>query len=101
MGLTIDGTVVTKYKYFPDISDNPNKAKPITIPSGVTSLGNQAFWGCKNLVSVNFLGTIPGIDNPTVINRPLDTLGDLPLKYLAGGPGTYTRANGGEVWTKQ
>jgi len=30
-------------------------------------------------------------------------LGDLRQKYLAedGGPGTYTRASGGEVWTKQ
>jgi len=28
-------------------------------------------------------------------------IGDLRVKYLAGGLGTYTRASGGTVWTKQ
>jgi hypothetical protein len=28
-------------------------------------------------------------------------IGDLRAKYLAGGPGTYTRESGGTEWTKQ
>jgi hypothetical protein len=78
----------------------------VTIGSGVTSIGEHAFWQCDSLTSVTFQGTITS-DNfgsyddaeDVDITSPFD--GDLREKYLAGGIGTYTRASGGAVWTKQ
>jgi hypothetical protein len=68
-------------------------------------VGEQAFDGCTSLTSVTFQGTIPssGFENET--NLPVFP-GDLRDKFYAtdpsnGTPGTYTRAKGGETWTKQ
>ena len=69
----------------------------ITIPNSVKSTGEVAFYGCDQLTSVTFQGTIP--DNEGEIFGRND---DLIEKYLAGGPGTYTRPNGeSRTWTKQ
>jgi len=81
----------------------------ITIPAGVTSIKGGAFYDCTNLTSVTFQGTILSgnlgggayfsySDGSTVPIPPFD--GDLHDKYLAGGPGTYTRSVGSETWTK-
>lgn len=68
----------------------------ITIGSGVTSIGSGAFTRCSALTSITFQSTISADNfgsNPT--------LGDLREKYLAGGPGRYTRPRSGSPWTKQ
>jgi len=74
----------------------------ITIPNSVTSIGWSAFKNCDKLTSVTFQNTIASSnfssDNPFP--------GDLRNKFYAlnstnGTPGTYTRASGGTVWTKQ
>ena len=70
----------------------------ITIPASVTSIGVTAFIGCTNLTSVTFLGRVEVISTS---NAGRGFPGDLREKHLAGGPGTYTRQRGGEVWTKQ
>jgi len=72
----------------------------ITIPDSVTSIGSTAFLGCDSLTSVTFQGMIPlnGFKRSGWFDM---FLGDLREKYLAGGRGTYTRASGGETWTKQ
>jgi len=73
----------------------------ITIGRGVTSIG-QAALSNNSLDRVTFLGTIPasGFDtNAMGWNGAEGYMGDLRAKYLAGGPGTYTRS--GEVWTRQ
>ncbi|MCL2180093.1 MAG: leucine-rich repeat domain-containing protein [Treponema sp.] len=73
----------------------------ITIGRGVTSIGQAAFSN-NSLTSVTFLGTIPagGFDaNAMGWSGAEGYMGDLRAKYLAGGPGTYTRS--GEVWTRQ
>jgi len=73
----------------------------VTIPNSVTSIGYSAFSNCTKLTSVTFEGMI----NPNSLGEyhklPFD--GDLRDKYLAsdGGPGTYTRFAGGNVWKKQ
>jgi len=69
----------------------------ITIPNSVTSIGERAFYGCTKLTSVTFEGAITS-DN---FNSTTPFPGDLRNKYFAGGAGIYTRASGGEVWTKQ
>jgi Tfp pilus assembly protein PilF len=65
----------------------------VAIPYSVTSFGYYAFYGCTSLTSVSFenhydlhYSTFPG---------------DLPDKHSAGdgGPGTYTRVAGSQVWT--
>jgi len=77
----------------------------ITIPAGVTSIEGGAFDGCANLTRVTFEGAIRADNFGTkaafddYIRSPFD--GDLREKYLAGGRGTYTRANGSDMWTKE
>jgi hypothetical protein len=73
----------------------------VTIPRGVTGIGGGAFYGCTNLTSVTFQGTISSakfdagtLDFPTFPEN-------LRAKYLAGGPGTYTRPNFNATWTKR
>jgi len=70
----------------------------ITLPIGITNIGAYAFSECSNLVSVTFQGIIPakGFDEGV-----FDELGDLRDKYLAGGPGKYTRPVRSDQWTKQ
>jgi hypothetical protein len=75
----------------------------VTIPNSVTSIGEAAFYGCTGLTSVTFQGTITPAnfsDSELFPSFP----GDLRDKYLAanGGIGTYTRPNGtSNTWTKQ
>ena len=68
----------------------------ITIPASVSLIGTNAFAGCSNLVSVNFLGNITSRNFATNAFP-----GDLRRKYLAGGPGIYTRPSGSNVWTRE
>jgi hypothetical protein len=73
----------------------------ITIPNNVTSIGSQVFDSCTKLTSVTFERA-----NTTIY---IGTSGDyqfpggtsLIAAYTAGGIGTYTRASGGTVWTKE
>jgi len=66
----------------------------VTIPASVTSIGNQAFYGCTSLTSVTFQGTI---SSSNLNDRTFD--GNLREMYLQNGTGTYTRS--GRQWTKQ
>jgi hypothetical protein len=78
----------------------------ITIPSSVTGIIGRAFYGCINLVSVTFQGTIAsnGFDDYAFYE-----FGDLRAKFYAtdaanGTPGTYTTTapvSDSSVWTKQ
>jgi len=68
----------------------------ITIGNGVTSIEKAVFPGCINLISVSFLGNI----NSANFSK-YSFIGDLRKKYITGGRGTYTRANGGTTWRKQ
>jgi len=66
----------------------------ITIPASVTTIKGSAFGSCTNLLSVTFQGKVANIDNAAFS-------GDLALKYLDGGTGTYTRQAGQTNWAKQ
>jgi len=70
----------------------------VTIGNSIASIGGAAFGNCTSLTSVTFSGTIPesGFNTDAFYGT-----GDLRDKYLAGGPGTYTRPSGGSTWTKQ
>jgi hypothetical protein len=69
----------------------------ITIPASVTNVSVDPFVGCNNLTSVTFRGA----NTKVSIMSTKTQYGDLVLKYSAGGAGTYTRARGGNTWTKQ
>jgi hypothetical protein len=74
----------------------------LTIPNKVNTIGDWAFGGCDGLTSVTFQGNIPS----GAFHENALPLGDLRAKFYAanaanGTPGTYTRASGGETWTKQ
>jgi len=70
----------------------------ITIPANVNSIEAYVFSECDSLTSITFSGTItPGGLN----NNAFDGLGDLRARYLAGGPGKYTRQVSGDRWMKQ
>jgi len=81
----------------------------ITIPKKVTRIGDYAFYGCTNLTSVTFQGTIAadkfGSVNDGYSFSPFN--GDLRAKYLAGGIGTYKVTEKEKdydipkTWTKQ
>jgi len=70
----------------------------VTIPNNITSIGVWAFYRCTSLTSVTFQGTI---SSSNFDFGAFDETGDLRAKYLAGGPGTYTRARDSNTWTKQ
>jgi hypothetical protein len=78
----------------------------ITIPNSITNIGIAAFGACTSLTSVTFQSTIPSSGfNSGSIDYPTFP-GDLRDKFYAidpdnGTPGTYTRASGGETWTRQ
>jgi len=75
----------------------------VTIETGITSIAPGAFAYCSNITSVTFLGPI----HSSAFGYPASPFpGDLLEKFYAtnlitGTPGTYTRATGGSVWTKQ
>jgi len=77
----------------------------ITIPNSITSIGQSAFNTCTSLTSVTFQGTIPS----SGFNASSPFLGDLRAKFYAGNPangtpGTYTTTapvGSSSVWTKQ
>jgi len=99
VSLTLSGTALTT------IPDNTfyecETLTSIIIPKSVTSIEGFAFCFCSNLTSVTFQGKIDP-DNIGVLSFGLVGAfdGNLDEKYGAGGPGTYTRAQGGEMWTK-
>jgi len=71
----------------------------ITLPAGIAKIEAYAFSECDNLTSVTFEGTIPPDE---LNNHAFEGIGDLREKYLARGPGRYTRTNGSSrTWTKQ
>jgi hypothetical protein len=70
----------------------------ISIPMSVGQISTQAFNGCTSLTSVTFFGPIPSTGFHA---DAFPGLGDIRDKYLARGPGTYTRPSGGTTWTRQ
>jgi hypothetical protein len=73
----------------------------VTIPASVTSIGFDAFGGCTNLTSVTFAtGSNITSANFGMFAFPGDNNG-IRTPYSTGKAGTYTRAAGGTVWTKQ
>ena len=81
-----------------EVFENCTSLNNVTIGSGVTSIKNKVFSGCTSFTSITFQG--PFISN-NLDYEAFNGLGDLRDKYRAGGIGTYTRASGGDVWTKQ
>jgi len=84
------------------------KTGSYAIPSTVTSIGDDAFYGCASLTSVTFATgssiTWSNFRDDAFSEGSSGEGGDtLKTAYLAsgGGAGTYTRASGGETWTKQ
>ena len=75
----------------------------ITILNNVTSIGVSAFSYCTSLTSVTFEGTIASNKLDTdAFGSSQGSIGDLREKYLAGGPGIYTRPTTGRggSWTR-
>jgi hypothetical protein len=79
----------------------------VTIPSSVNSIKAGAF-GSTNITSVTFEGTIPVSEfiHANIFVESESFPGDLRAKFYAtnpdnGTPGTYTRTNGSNTWTKQ
>jgi hypothetical protein len=92
VGITLSNNVTTISSY----AFSQSGLTSITMPNTVTSIVGSAFLGCSSLVSVTFEGTIP---SSGVATDAFSGLGDLRDKYLAGGPGTYTRRSNGQSWT--
>jgi len=77
----------------------------VTVPNSVKSIGYTAFDGCTSLTSVKFEGMITsGNLNGNAFGFHYENdnyIGNLRIKYLMGGIGTYTRERGGYTWEKQ
>jgi hypothetical protein len=69
----------------------------ITIPNSVTTIGERAFYSCSKLTSVRF----ERADTTIAADTSFPSGSSLRTAYSAGGIGTYTRASGGTVWTKE
>jgi hypothetical protein len=77
----------------------------VTIPNNIISIGEGAFYDCNSLTSVLFQGTIPSNGFSYSSMYP-SFPGNLRTKFYEsdktnGTPGTYTRAIGGNTWTRQ
>jgi hypothetical protein len=97
MYASVDGILLTK-DMSRLIACPPAKTGSVTIPAGVTSIGQSAFQGCTRLSSVTFQGTIPSANFSSYAFH-----GDLRDKYLAEGIGTYTTTapvSDSSVWEK-
>jgi len=97
VSLTLSGNALTTISGF----GNCRALTSIIIPNSVTGFGPQAFYGCTSLTSVTFQGTISENKFDNGLISPMIFPGDLREKYLAGGPGRYTRTSDGNEWTKQ
>jgi len=83
--------------------------KSVTIKSGVTKIGNRAFYDCGLLESVTFeegsniADADFGNDVFYYVHWALGNVDGNALKtaYKTGGAGTYKRTDSGPVWTKQ
>jgi hypothetical protein len=62
----------------------------VIIPINVTKIRRNVFIGCTNLASVTFQGTIASDNFGDEFGNSTPFNGDLRVKYLAGGAGTYT-----------
>jgi K+-transporting ATPase c subunit len=85
---------------------NCTPLESITLPASVTSIGDYAFSDCEALTSVTFAEDSAIADEQFGNNAfPQDYYswgGDnLRTSYLSGGAGTYTRLANGDIWTKQ
>jgi hypothetical protein len=90
-----DSVTSIEFSVFEDCS----KLTTVIIGKGVTEINGGAFLKCTSLTSVTFKSTIPPKQFSDGYVFPP---GDLRAKYLKGGVGTYTRADGAsETWTKQ
>ncbi|GHU39933.1 hypothetical protein FACS1894190_06130 [Spirochaetia bacterium] len=73
----------------------------IIIPNSVTSIGIGAFEGTSlTSVTIGSGVTIADYAFPPDMTFYLPLTNALRTAYLAGGAGTYTRAEGGDIWTK-
>jgi hypothetical protein len=78
----------------------------ITIPSSVTSIGERAFDSCYKLVKVEFASgsniTAANFGNSAFPEGSSAGGGNtLKTAYATGKAGTYTRQSNGTTWTKQ
>jgi len=77
----------------------------VTIPASVTSIREEAFYECTSLTSVTFtkwsIITGANFDNHAFPEGIGLGGNNLRAAYLSGGAGTYTRTKGGDIWTKQ
>ena len=74
------------------------RLKTITIPDSVTSIGEMAFYECKSLTTVTFLGDAPKAGErvfssatPTIYRKPEakgwgDTWAGRPVKLISEKP---------------
>ena len=95
--LTILGNTMQRIDGF----KNCTSLTTVTLPASVTSIPSGAFQGCTSLTSVTFLGPAPRTGGTFSTREDTSFPGDLATKYIAGGPGTYTRSRGSDTWTKQ
>jgi hypothetical protein len=75
----------------------------VTIPNSVNSIGEHVFRNCDNLNSVTFDGNIPKNDFDYYAFYGQGDLRDVFYEEDddEGTPGTYTRTSGGDTWTIQ
>lgn len=64
---------------------NNTKIKSITIPASVKKIGEDAFAGCKNLTTVNYLGTADQWAQITFANGDSNPLSYAKAKLFIGG----------------
>ncbi len=97
---------------------NCTKLSSIVLPEGLTHIGNNAFKGCVLLESIEMPASLEAIGiyafegssklttivmkgaSVHVSSGVIDDVDNFLTTYSAGGAGTYTRAEGGNVWTK-
>lgn len=91
---SIDGVLFSKDKTEIAAYAKDKIQPEYTVPSGVTSIGDRAFYECENLTNINILGSVESIGNYAFYNCDKLTGLEIPNSTTSIGSGAFCDCSG-------